>query len=37
MKLTVLGSTALDSIETPFGKKKDILGGSATYSSISAS
>jgi sugar/nucleoside kinase (ribokinase family) len=37
MKLTVIGSTALDSIETPFGKKKDILGGSATYSSISAS
>ena len=37
MKLTVIGSTALDSIETPFGKKEDILGGSATYSSISAS
>ncbi len=37
MKLTVLGSTALDSIETPFGKKTDILGGSATYSSVSAS
>lgn len=37
MKLTVLGSTALDSIETPFGKKNDILGGSATYSSIGAS
>ncbi|MDP8298666.1 MAG: PfkB family carbohydrate kinase [Candidatus Tantalella remota] len=37
MRLTVIGSTALDSIETPFGKKKDILGGSATYSSISAS
>lgn len=37
MKLTVLGSTALDTIETPFGKKTDILGGSATYSSISAS
>ncbi len=37
MKLTVIGSTALDTIETPFGKKKDILGGSATYASISAS
>lgn len=37
MKLTVIGSTALDSIETPFGKKSDILGGSATYASLSAS
>jgi len=37
MKLTVIGSTALDSIATPFGTKKDILGGSATYASISAS
>lgn len=37
MKLTVIGSTALDSIETPFGKKEDILGGSATYASLSAS
>lgn len=37
MRLTVLGSTALDTIETPFGKRTDILGGSATYSSISAS
>ena len=37
MKLTVIGSIALDSIETPFGKKKEILGGSATFSSVSAS
>ncbi|MFH1837512.1 MAG: PfkB family carbohydrate kinase [Candidatus Omnitrophota bacterium] len=37
MALTVIGSVALDSIETPFGKKKDILGGSATYASVSAS
>ena len=37
MRLTVIGSTALDSIETPFGKKEDILGGSATYASLSAS
>ncbi|MBU1083849.1 MAG: PfkB family carbohydrate kinase [Candidatus Omnitrophota bacterium] len=37
MSLTVIGSMALDSIETPFGKKKDILGGSATYASVSAS
>ncbi|MBD3378954.1 MAG: sugar kinase [Candidatus Omnitrophica bacterium] len=37
MRLTVLGSTALDSIETPFGNRKEILGGSATYASVSAS
>ncbi|MBD3296679.1 MAG: sugar kinase [Candidatus Omnitrophica bacterium] len=37
MRLTVIGSTALDSIETPFGRKEEILGGSATYASISAS
>jgi len=37
MKLTVIGSTALDSIETPFGKKEEILGGSATYAALSAS
>jgi len=28
---------ALDNIETPFGKNEDILGGSATYASVSAS
>jgi len=28
---------ALDSIKTPFGKRKDILGGSATFFSIAAS
>ena len=37
MRLTVIGSTALDTIETPYGKRKDILGGSATYASVSAS
>lgn len=37
MNLAIIGSVALDSIETPFGKKAEILGGSATYSSISAS
>ncbi|MDD5633988.1 MAG: PfkB family carbohydrate kinase [Candidatus Omnitrophica bacterium] len=37
MALTVIGSMAFDSIETPFGKKRDILGGSATFASISAS
>jgi len=37
MRLTVIGSMALDSIETPFGKKEKILGGSATFASVSAS
>lgn len=37
MSLLVVGSVALDSVETLFGKRKEILGGSATYFSISAS
>ena len=37
MSLLVVGSIALDSLETPFGKKEDVLGGSATYFSTSAS
>ncbi|MDO8733927.1 MAG: sugar kinase, partial [Elusimicrobiota bacterium] len=37
MSILVVGSVALDSIKTPFGEKKDILGGSATYFSYSAS
>lgn len=37
MSILVVGSVALDSIETPFGKKSEILGGSATYFSIAAS
>ncbi|MDP3730803.1 MAG: PfkB family carbohydrate kinase [Candidatus Omnitrophota bacterium] len=36
MSILVVGSVALDSIETPFGKRKEILGGSATFFSISA-
>lgn len=36
MKLLVVGSMALDTIETPFGKEKDILGGSASYFSVAA-
>lgn len=35
--ILIIGSIALDSIETPFGKRESILGGSATYSSLSAS
>ncbi len=37
MSILVVGSVALDSIETPFGKKHDALGGSATFFSIAAS
>jgi sugar/nucleoside kinase (ribokinase family) len=37
MSLLVVGSVALDSVETPFGKREDVLGGSATYFSASAS
>ena len=33
----VVGSVALDSVETPFGKADDVLGGSGTYFSSSAS
>lgn len=37
MSLLVVGSVALDSVETPFGRVKDALGGSAVYISIAAS
>ncbi|HLT28880.1 MAG TPA: PfkB family carbohydrate kinase [Myxococcaceae bacterium] len=37
MSLLVVGSVALDSVETPFGVQEDVLGGSATYFSTSAS
>ncbi|MBM4194557.1 MAG: sugar kinase [Gemmatimonadetes bacterium] len=33
----VVGSVALDSVETPFGRADDALGGSGTYFSASAS
>jgi sugar/nucleoside kinase (ribokinase family) len=36
-ELLVVGSVALDSVETPFGKVQEVLGGSATYFSYSAS
>lgn len=35
--ILVVGSVALDSVETPFGKVENVLGGSATYFSIAAS
>ena len=37
MSLLVVGSVAFDSVETPFGKREKILGGSATHFSLSAS
>jgi sugar/nucleoside kinase (ribokinase family) len=36
MTLLVVGSVALDSVETPFGKADEVLGGSATFFSASA-
>ncbi|MFO0775858.1 MAG: PfkB family carbohydrate kinase [Nitrospiraceae bacterium] len=36
-KLLVVGSVALDTVKTPFGEGTDVLGGSATYFSTSAS
>ncbi len=37
MSLVVVGSVALDSVETPFGHRESVLGGSATYFAASAS
>jgi sugar/nucleoside kinase (ribokinase family) len=37
MSLVVVGSVAFDSVETPFGKRERMLGGSASHFSISAS
>ena len=37
MNLVVVGTLAFDSVETPFGKRDDILGGSATFLGTCAS
>ena len=37
MTVLVVGSVALDSVETPFGKATDVLGGSGTFFSAAAS
>lgn len=37
MSVLVVGTIALDSIKTPFGEKKEILGGSGVYSAVAAS
>lgn len=35
--LLVVGSIALDTVDTPFGERPDILGGAASYFSVGAS
>jgi sugar/nucleoside kinase (ribokinase family) len=37
VSLLIVGSLALDTVETPFGKTDDALGGSAVYISVAAS
>ena len=37
MTVLVVGSVALDSVETPFGKATDVLGGSGTFFAAAAS
>jgi sugar/nucleoside kinase (ribokinase family) len=37
MTVLVVGSVALDSVETPFGKADNVIGGSGTFFSASAS
>lgn len=36
-KVFILGSIALDTLETPFGKRKDVLGGSVSFASVASS
>lgn len=37
MKILAIGTIAFDTIETPFGKMKNILGGAATFIGLAAS
>ena len=37
MSILVVGSVALDTVETPFGRVEEALGGSATYFAVAAS
>ena len=37
MSLLIVGSLALDTIETPFDKRERVLGGSASFISLAAS
>ncbi|MDD5148682.1 MAG: sugar kinase, partial [Candidatus ainarchaeum sp.] len=36
-EVVIVGSIGLDTIETPFGKAENVLGGSASYAAIAAS
>ncbi|HYD42475.1 MAG TPA: PfkB family carbohydrate kinase [Anaeromyxobacter sp.] len=36
MSLVVVGSVGLDSLETPFGRREEVLGGAASYFSTAA-
>lgn len=36
-EVLIVGSMALDTVETPFGRKSDIVGGAGVYASIAAS
>ncbi len=36
MSLLVLGTVALDNVKTPYGERRDLLGGSATHFAMSA-
>src|SRR6478735_5839209 len=37
MSLLVTGSIGIDTVETPFGKRDDVIGGSAIYFSYASS
>ncbi len=37
MEITVVGSVAFDTVETPFGRRERMLGGAATYFALAAS
>lgn len=37
MSLVIVGSVAFDTVETPFGRRERIVGGSGTYCSLAAS
>jgi sugar/nucleoside kinase (ribokinase family) len=37
LSIVVVGSVAFDTLQTPYGKREKILGGAATYFSLSAS
>jgi len=36
-KVFIMGSIALDSLKTPFGERKEVLGGSVSYASVASS